>query len=175
MTMPLGLICMLIKSGQIKQSGFMDKVRDFAGSATKNIKAPGMHPTPGVNYNVPLPGSPVGGGLTGGLLGAGVGALGSGLYSYLTAPDEIDPETGQQKSKWNAVWPGMGRGALLGGAAGALAGMHGAHGENVRFFDTLNKMDPLEAAKFKMYHRPDNIPKMLYGEGGLSALGASDA
>jgi hypothetical protein len=175
MSMPLGLVCLLIKSGQVKQSGVMDQVSGFAQSAAKNMKVPDMRPTPGFNYNASLPGSPVGGGLTGGLIGAGIGALGSGAYNYFTAPDEIDPETGQQKSKWSAVWPGMGRGALLGGAAGTVAGIHGAHNENLRFFETLKKINPLEAAKFQMYHQPDNIPKMLYGEGGLSDIGKNEA
>ena len=128
-------------------------------------------PTPGVNYNIDLPGNPVGGGLVGSLIGAGLGAAGGGLYGYYTAPEEVDPETGQTKSKWSNVWPNMGIGALGGGAVGGAVGMHGSLSENSRVMDFMNKHNPLEAAKYRHFYQPENIPKKLYGPSGLEDAG----
>jgi hypothetical protein len=172
MTIPIGLICVLIKSGQVKQAGFMDNVRDFAKAPMKMIDQ--LPPLKGFDYSTPLPGSYVGGGLTGGLLGAGLGAGMGGLYGYMSAPDEIDPETGQQKSKWKHVWPAMGIGALGGGAVGLATGIHGAHGENQRFVDALGGLSPKLQHDYQRYHGPENIAKQLYGPGGLSDIGKGE-
>jgi len=167
--MTLGLICLLIKSGQVKQAGFWDNAQDFAKAPVSLIdKLPSLE---GFNYNAPLPGSLVGSGLTGGLMGAGIGAGLGGLYGYMTAPDEVDPETGQQKSKWRSVWPNMGLGALGGGLIGATSGMHGAHGENLRHVEALGQIHPQLKANYMRYHGPTNIAKQLYGPNGISDIG----
>jgi gas vesicle protein len=105
----------------------------------------------------------LGGGIAGGLMGAGIGAAAGGLHGYFTAPDEVDPATGQMKSKWGNVWPSMGMGAALGGAAGGAAGMHAGFGEKARAWDWFKKVNPEEAMKYKYYHMPENFPDQMEG------------
>lgn len=137
MSLPTGLICLLIKSANFKPK--------------------------------PFPGSMVGGAVGEGLLGAGLGAGMGGLYGYFTAPDEIDPETGQTKSKWNNVWPHMGLGALAGGTIGAVTGAHAGFGEKGRHADWMRQNDPEHFQEWMRGVEPENIPQELYGDKGLHA------
>jgi hypothetical protein len=113
-------------------------------------------------YSPSLPGEVLGGGIAGSLVGGGLGAIGGGAYKYLTTPDEIDPDTGEQKSKFWDTIKGMGYGGGIGAGIGGIVGAHQNWAANQRFSEDFREKDPVRWGEW-INKQPESEVKNLPG------------